>query len=216
VFRSVGDVYAVRASEPNLLDEDTPIDLDPWAPQWMRDRVEADLLVAGRLGSPLAIAVLRYAEVFAPDSGSQLWDYVQSRVCLRPLGFDPMINVLSIDDAVTAAVLAARSREVGIFNIPGLDTLPLSRMIARAGRLGIPVPGPLLAPLYRLRTRAVGFEFRYDLNLRRFHFGGVLEGTRARERLGYVPTWSALAEAGPQDRPGSVREPSAPASSHGA
>jgi hypothetical protein len=26
------------------------------------------------------------------------------------------------------------------------------------------------------------------MNLRRFHFGGVLDGRKARERLGYVPT----------------------------
>jgi hypothetical protein len=74
-----------------------------------------------------------------------------------------------------------------VFNIPGFDTLPLSRLIARAGRRDIPVPGPLLAPLYRLRTRTVGTEFRYDLNTRRFHFGGILDGSRARAALGYEP-----------------------------
>ena len=32
-----------------------------------------------------------------------------------------------------------------------------------------------------------GFDFRYDANLRRFHFGGVLDGSRARDLLGYTP-----------------------------
>jgi hypothetical protein len=75
-----------------------------------------------------------------------------------------------------------------VFNIPGADTLPLSRMIARAGRRDVPLPGPLLAPLYQLRTQLVGFTFRYDLNMRRFHFGGILDGERARGVLGYVPS----------------------------
>ncbi|HEU0035797.1 MAG TPA: NAD-dependent epimerase/dehydratase family protein [Kofleriaceae bacterium] len=189
VYRGVGDVYAVRETEPNLLDEDAPFELDPSLPQWIRDRVEADLTTCAHLGSArLSIAILRCAEVLAAGTGSQLWDYLQSRVCLRPLGFDPMINVLSIEDQITAIVLALRSDAKGAFNIPGADTLPLSRIIALAGRLEIPVPGPLLAPLYHLRTRTVGLEFRYDLNLRRFHFGGMLEGSRARERLGYVPS----------------------------
>lgn len=52
------------------------------------------------------------------------------------------------------------------------------------------MPGPLLAPLYRLRARVVGFDFRYDVNMRRFHFGGMLDGRRARERLGYQPSHS--------------------------
>lgn len=188
VFRSSGAVYAVRAREPNLLDEDTALELDPGAPQWVRDRVEADLTVCARLGEPGPdIVVLRCAEILAPGTGSQLWDYLQSRVCLRPMGFDPMINLLSLDDAVAAIRGALTTRVRGVYNIRGADTLPLSRIAGRWRRHDVPVPGPLLAPLYRWRTRVVGFEFRYDLNLRRFHFGGILDGRRAQRVLGYVP-----------------------------
>jgi UDP-glucose 4-epimerase len=187
VYRSFAEIYALEHATSDLLDEDAPLDFDPASPQWLRDRVEADLTVCSHLGGPLHVAVLRCAEILAPDVGSQLWDYLSSRVCLRPLGFDPMLNVLSIDDAVVAFGLALRSPEAGVFNIPGADTLPLSRAIAESIRFDVPVPGPLLAPLYGLRRRIAGFEFRYDLNLKKFHFGGVLDGGRARARLGYVP-----------------------------
>jgi UDP-glucose 4-epimerase len=189
VFRSGAEVYAVRHSAPDLLDEDQPLELDPRAPASVRDHVEADLTACARMGTGrVAITVLRLAEVLVPSQGSQLWDYLESRVCLRPLGFDPMVNVLSLDDATAAVRLALRARDGGVFNIPGADTLPLSRIAARWGRIDLPVPGPLLAPLYRLRTRVVGLDFRYDLNARRFHFGGMLDGRRARERLGYRPS----------------------------
>lgn len=188
VLRSGGEVYAIRSDEPNLLDEDRPLVFDTGAPQWLRDRVEADLTTCAQAGSSdMTVAVLRCAEILARGTGSQLWDYLGSRVCLRPLGFDPMINVLSIDDAVDAVVAALGCDARGPFNIPGYDTLPLSRLIALAGRWDVPVPGPLLAPLYHLRTRTVGFEFRYDLNLRRFHVGSLLDGSRARRVLGYQP-----------------------------
>jgi len=163
------------------------LDFEPSSPQWVRDRVEADLTVCAHLGSPLSIAVLRCAEILAPASGSQLWDYLSSRVCLRPLGFDPMLNVLSPEDAATAVIAALHSRGAGAFNIPGLDTLPLSRAIAESLRTDIPIPGPLMAPLYGLRRRLAGFDFRYDMNVRRFHFGGVVDGTHARDALGYRP-----------------------------
>jgi UDP-glucose 4-epimerase len=210
VYRSAAEVYAIRSSEPNLLDEDAPLEFDPAATQWVRDRVEADLSVSARMGmsSRLSIAVLRCAEVLAAHSGSQLWDYLQSRVCFRPLGFDPMINVLSIEDAVAAVRLALGARDDGIFNIPGADTLPLSALIGLAGRIDIPVPGRLLAPLYRLRTWSVGFEFRYDLNFRRFHFGGIVDGARAATVLGYRPRhpvrWNRSAPAQPRSR---LRQP---------
>jgi UDP-glucose 4-epimerase len=197
VLRSGGEVYALRADEPNLLDEDHPLAFEAGAPQWLRDRVEADLLTCAQIGSAgLAIAVLRCAEILAAGTGSQLWDYLGSRICLRPLGFDPMINVLSVDDALDAMTCALISDARGVFNIPGFDTLPLSSLIALAGRRDVPVPGPLLAPLYRLRSRTVGFEFRYDLNARRFHTGGILDGARARTALGYQPRHS-IAAPGP-------------------
>lgn len=188
VLRSGGEVYAIRSDEPNLIDEDHPLAFEPDAPQWLRDRVEADVTTCAQIGTAaMAIAVLRCAEIFAHGTGSQLWDYLGSRVCLRPLGFDPMINLLAIEDALDAITRALASDVRGVFNIPGFDTLPLSRLIADAGRHDVPVPGPLLAPLYRLRRRTVGFEFRYDLNLRRFHLGGILDGARARAALGYQP-----------------------------
>ena len=187
VYRSFAEIYAVHQAASNVLDEEAPLDFAPSSPQWLRDRVEADLTVCAHLGGPLQIAVLRCAEVFAPDTGSQLWDYLQSRICLRPLGFDPMVNVLSLDDAVAAFAAAMHGSATGVFNIPGCDTLPLSSAIAESRRADVPVPGPLLAPLYGLRHSTTGFDFRYDMNLQRFHFGGVLDGTRARVALGYVP-----------------------------
>lgn len=174
VVRSSSDVYARTTIEPNLLDEDAPLDYE---------RAAADLTACSYLAR-LPLVVLRCAEVLAP--GGQLWDYLQSRVCLRPLGYDPMLNVLSVEDQLDALAAAIDSDVRGVLNIPGADTLPLSRMIASAGRRDIPLPGPLLAPAYQLRTRLVGFEFRYDLNMRRFHFGGILDGTRAQHQLGYL------------------------------
>ena len=188
IHRSCAEVYAVRADQPTLIDEHHPLDFSPAAPQWLRDRIEADLTVCSAAGlSPLRITVLRCAECLAPGTGSQLYDYLQSRVCFQPLGYDPMLNLLSLPDLARAVRCAARARQPGIFNIPGKDTLPLSAAIDRWGRTGVPVPALLLDPLYRLRTRALGSEFRYDLNSWRFHYSGVLDGRRAREVLGYVP-----------------------------
>lgn len=189
VYRSFGDVYRLDAEQPVLLGEDAPLEFSPAAPQWVRDRVEADVGVCTRVAqSRLRLVVLRFAEILAPGTGSQLRDYLRSRVCLRPLGFDPMLNLLSLEDAVAAMRCALAGTAPGVFNVPGADTLPLSRVAQRWGRLDLGVPGPLLSTLYRARASTLGMEFRYDVNFRRFHFSGVLDGTRARELLGYVPT----------------------------
>lgn len=191
VYRSDGSVYRRRADSPDVLREDHPLELSGSAPWWVRDRVEADVTVCTRMGlSRTHIAVLRMSEVVAPRMGSQLLDYLSSRVCLRALGFDPMLNLLSLDDAARALALALDTDAQGVFNVPGADTLPLSRVIQRWGRRDVGIPGPLLGPLYRLRSAVRGTDFRYDLNRWRFHVNGVLDGARAATELGYRPAVS--------------------------
>ena len=188
VLRSAAEVYLVKPSLPNLITEDHHLNMSGSAPQWVRDRVEADITACTRMGlSKLEIVVLRMAEALAPGTGSQLFDYLESRVCLRPAGFDPMVNVLTIEDSVAAIQKAIHHHAQGVFNIPGADTLPLSAVIRAWGRLGVPLPEVVLGSAYRWRTRFTGHDFLYGMNRRRFHFTGVLDGTRAREVLSFVP-----------------------------
>lgn len=200
VLRSHAEVYRVQAEAPDVLRETHPLELRPGAPQWIRDRVEADLEACARMGlSALRVNVLRCAEILAPEVGSQLWDYLRSRVAFVPVGYDPMLNLLTLEDAARALALALRVRGMGVYNIPGYDTLPLSAVIRRMGRVPIPVPGGLLEPLYRWRRAVLGTDFRYDLNAWRFHYSGVLDGRRAQEKLGFVPeqgiAWARAASA---------------------
>lgn len=188
VFRSHAEIYRIRPELPDVLGEESPVELSVTAPQWLRDRAEADLTTCARIGSGhLSIAVLRMAECLAPDVGSQLYDYLSSRVCLRPLGFDPMLNLLSLADAARALTLAALSDAQGVFNIPGADTLPLSVLIRKWGCRDVPTPGPLLSWLYALRRRFQAQDFSYRLNRWRFHYNGIPDGTRAAHHLGYRP-----------------------------
>lgn len=188
VYVGSGSVYRIDTDEPTLIDENHPLELAASAPQSVRERIEADLVVCARIGvSRLSIAVLRCAEILAPGTGGQLHDYLGSRVCLRPLGYDAMLNVLSLHDVANAARLATLSHERGVFNIPGLDTLPLTELIHRAGKLGVPLPGPALAPLYRLRALTTAFRFRYAPERQRFHFGAILDGREAKRAFDYAP-----------------------------
>ncbi|MHB8876244.1 MAG: NAD-dependent epimerase/dehydratase family protein [Myxococcaceae bacterium] len=202
VLRSGAEVYRVDARLPTLITEDHPVDLNPRALQWVRDRVEADLLACARMGlAPLEIVVLRCAEIFAAHSGSQLFDYLSPPLCLRPVGFDPMINLLSLDDGSDALFRAVRAFGTqGVINVPGADTLPLKELIRKWGRVDLPMAGPLLEPFYRVREWFTG-GFSYGINRRRFHYVAVLDGRRARELLGYRPlrpiAWPAAALAVP-------------------
>ena len=188
VLKSYAVVYKVSLDLPILVTEDHPINMAPSAPQYVRDRVEADLTACARLGLVnCEIVVLRCAEALGPGTGSQLYDFLNGPLALRPAGFDPMVNVASISDIVHALELATHGSGEGVFNIPGFDTLPLSASLHKWGRIGVPLPGSLIEPVYRLRHRMSGSQFSYGLNKRRLHFGLVLDGTRAKSELGYEP-----------------------------
>jgi UDP-glucose 4-epimerase len=188
IIRSAVEVYQVQRDLPVLIAEDHPLNMSSGSPQWVRDRVEADFTACARMGlSTVSIVVLRMAEVLAPGCGSQIFDYLQSPVCLRPIGFDPMLNLLTIEDAAAAFQKAIHSDSEGVFNIPGADSLPLTETIARWGRLSIPLTERGMFIAYRFRRRFRGGEFRYGMNRRRFHYSGVLDGRRASSILRYIP-----------------------------
>lgn len=189
VIRSAAEVYQVQNNLPVLIGEDHLLNMSRRAPQWVRDRVEADLTACTRMGlSPLQIVVLRMAEILAPGTGSQMFDYLQSPVCFRPAGYDPMTNLLTLEDTAAALQRAIHHEQQGVFNIPGADTLPLTACIRKWGRVGIPSPDSLITPVYRLRNRLTGQDFRYGMNRRRFHYSCVLDGDRAARVLGYIPS----------------------------
>ena len=188
VHLSSAEVYAARRDRPDLVREDNPLNFAPSAPTWIRHIVEADLTLCSRMGmAKVSVAVLRCTEILAPGTGSQLHDYLDAPLCLRPMGFDPIINILSLHDAARALVLAAIGKHSGVFNIRGHDTLTLSDLIRLRGRTPIPLPGPFIAPFYRARGTLFHKHFRYELNHWRFHFNSVLDGSRAERLLGYTP-----------------------------
>lgn len=188
ILKSFAAVYRVGLDLPVLVTEDHPLNLAPGSPQYVRDRVEADLTACARMGlADFETVVLRCAEALGPGTGSQLYDYLDAPVAFRPAGFDPMVNVASVADMVQALEKATYGSGEGVFNIPGYDTLPLTEASRKWGTTSVPLPGFAIRPAYNLRHLLTGSDFSYGLNRHRMHLGLVLDGTRARDVLGYVP-----------------------------
>jgi UDP-glucose 4-epimerase len=189
VIKSHAVVYKVGLDLPVQVEEDHPLNFDPRAPQYVRDRVEADTTACSRMGLiQCEIVVLRCAEIMAPGVGSQLFEYLDAPVVFRTMGFDPMVNLAHPADVVTALELATHGSGEGVFNVPGYDTLPLSEAARLLGTPAIPAPEWFIRPAYALRHKVVGSEFAYGIQRSQLHLGLVLDGTRAAAVLGYRPT----------------------------
>lgn len=60
------------------------------------------------------------------------------------MGFDPMIQLIHVEDVVSAIERALTPGIRGVYNVAGPSPVPLSLMFEKLGRSPIPVPEPVL------------------------------------------------------------------------
>jgi UDP-glucose 4-epimerase len=180
VLRSTALIYRLQHDDPIVITERHALDLAPTRRDWL----EADVTACQRmLNADVRISVLRLAPVIASGIGDELSDYLRLDPCYRPLGFDPMVNALSLDDATDALARAADRGPRGIFNVGGADTLPVSQLAARIGARCWPIPGMAIEPLCALR----GVAQRHYRGLSGLlHHGLVVDGRVATSAFGFV------------------------------
>jgi len=179
-------LYRLHDNDPMVVREQHPLDLSPELSFGQRDLLGADV-IAGQhmLSAAFRISVLRLAPLVAPRNTGVLADYFGREPCYRAMGFDPIINALSLEDATEALALAAEHAPRGTFNVVGADTLPLSKLAARVGTRCWPVPGALIEALCTL-TRRNRHHYR-DLRAL-LHHGLVVDGRAAFGAFGYAPS----------------------------
>jgi UDP-glucose 4-epimerase len=179
-------VYRRAPQDPALLDEDHPLALHATGSRWRKLLVEADVTAGLRVArGRLEVRVLRLAEVFAPGCDGPLSSLRGGRACATALGFDPIVELLSLEDAARAITLACTVESApGVFNVPGRDVLPLSVLLASIGLRAIPLPTSWL-PAWTARYGDP--EVCDDGALALLRHGGVLDGRRVAGALGYAP-----------------------------
>jgi UDP-glucose 4-epimerase len=115
----------------------------------LADLVAADLYAATALWRfpELTTTVLRACYTLGPSGHGTLASFVRGKRVPMVLGFDPLFQFMHEDDLAQAIALTVEKRPRGVFNVAGPQPLPLSRVIAGAGRTAVPVPEVLLKGL---------------------------------------------------------------------
>ncbi len=115
----------------------------------LADLVAADLYAATALWRfpELATSVLRLSYTLGPTGQGTLASFLRGKRVPMVLGFDPLFQFLHDDDVVEAIALAVERRPRGVFNVAGPQPLPLSRVIAEAGRTPVPLPEAVMRSL---------------------------------------------------------------------
>ncbi|MCZ6464671.1 MAG: NAD-dependent epimerase/dehydratase family protein [Proteobacteria bacterium] len=141
-------LYGPRPDNPNFLSEDHPLRGHPEAHN-VQNRVEAERLLAEWIPRhpDTEVCVLRHCWVMGPTYDDHVVRYFERPVVPMLLGYDPLLQFVHEEDLMHAFEQATLASHPGVFNIVGSGVLPLSTLLALAGKRALQLPSPLL---YRL------------------------------------------------------------------
>jgi len=193
ILGSTSLVYGARGDNPNFLTEEHPLRPDP-QDRFVQDFVEAEKHAREhvRRHPETSVQILR----FAPLLSAEVRDY-RAKLFASPfawtlMGYDPLLQALHPDDAVSAILLALDRPEVhGVFNVAPEGILPLSSIRLFFGSLGIPVPHPLAYALYEAAWLA-GVGILPGVHAHYLRYLCVVSNDKARRLLGFAPKRTTL------------------------
>ncbi|CAG0989590.1 hypothetical protein MYXO_02319 [Myxococcaceae bacterium] len=197
-------VYRLQAGNSNRLVESSELALSPDVVPEVRSWVDCDMTFRAEVGSGrLRVVLLRLPTVVASGGYVYLNPLLSGRggARPRPMGFDPVCALVADKDvarAVRAALFAERS---GVYNVAGVESVPLSVLGSWTRRPCVPVPAPMLgiaAGLLRLAGGQVQLDRISGAHLR---YGFTLDTARAERELGFRPAYRiGVATAGDGER----------------
>jgi UDP-glucose 4-epimerase len=186
VQRSFTAVYGARGQNPSFLTEEHPPRPNEgfW---WIRDKHEAEQhgLAFARRYPHMSVTLLRLAPLIGPGLFTFYTRLFAHRVVPVVMGYDPLLQLLHPDDAVTAFEAALARGRGGVFNVVPRDSASLLTVLHLAEKVTAAVPHPLAYALADLMW-AAGLGEAPGGFIDYVRFGFVADGEKARQELGFV------------------------------
>jgi UDP-glucose 4-epimerase len=203
VLLSSANVYGPRPDNPQFLTEDAPLMAAQRFPA-MRDLVEIDHLVSTFLwrARDVETVILRPVHILGSVHNAPS-NYLRLDPVPVLLGFDPMIQVIHERDVAEAIMAALAPGLRGIFNLTGPGELPLSAILRALGRRTVRIPHPIAKPLWSAAFR-LGISSYPVAEFDFIRYVCMVDGTRARDELGFRPRSSLDETLHAVDDPGDV------------
>jgi UDP-glucose 4-epimerase len=190
VVLSSANVYGPSPDNSNFLTEDAPL-MAASRFSGVRDLIEVDMLAHGFFWRhpQVETVILRPVHVVGPNIRNAPSNYLRLRHPWMLAGFDPMLQLIHVQDAARALVEALRPEPKGVYNVVGPGEVPLSAVLRELGRTPIPVPHPLA-------RSALNLLFRYRVanfpapELDHLQFLCAVDGTRWVKDVGWKSAYS--------------------------
>jgi UDP-glucose 4-epimerase len=191
VLRSFTALYGASGQNPAFLTEDRPLHPDP-SLAWARDKLEAEQHAASfaRRYPDMKVTVLRFAPLLGPRVQTFYTVMFDRRVVPVIMGYDPLLQLLHPDDALSAVEAALEKAPGRAINVAPKSPIPLVTAVHLAGKIPAPVPHPMAYMLGDLLW-AMGLVGAPGAFAHYARFGFVADGERAQRDLGFSPRYSS-------------------------
>jgi UDP-glucose 4-epimerase len=156
-----------------------------------KDIVEVESYVRGfsRRRPEVIVTTLRSAQVLHPSIPTPLRNFLVNPVVPGALGFDPRVQFLHLEDALSVFTESVAHDRWGTFNVAGPGVMLLSQICRRLGKPVVPLPPIGFAAASRRVIAMMGGEISPDLH-RLLMYGRSVDIAALREIFGYEPQYS--------------------------
>ena len=147
-------VYGAFPENPFYMNEDYPLSASRSYPE-IRDLVEVDTLASAFIWKypHIRTSVLRPVNVLGHFVHSMIGQYLRRDRIPTMMGFDPIMQFMHEEDLCEAIALSLEQGLQGVYNITGSGQVPLHTAIKETGGRAVPLPEPLIRPLFHRMFR---------------------------------------------------------------
>lgn len=193
VLKSSMAIYGASPSNPSFITEQQP----PQAGRsygTTRNLVEIEAFCNGfrRQVPEMTLTILRFSSIIGPQADTPMTRFLKQPLAPVLLGFDPLMQVIHEKDVIEALAYAIQNDVPGVFNVAAEGILPLSRLMALAAKLPIPVVHLFAywgADMLGAAGVSTGRHWPIEIDYLRYPWVGDL--AKMREDLGFVPRYTA-------------------------
>jgi UDP-glucose 4-epimerase len=192
VIRGSAGIYGAEPAAPQFFTEDMSR-LYPLRTRFQRDVGEIENLFETyrRRHPQVTCTMLRYQPSIGPAHDTQVTRYLSMPVVPTYLGFDPRLQFVHERDALDAFLAAVKNPVRGAVNVAAPGTIGLTRMLRKAGKVTVPLAGPLFPTITGFARRAGLVDFSPDFR-RLLRYGRAVDTRRLVEEVGFEPRYDAV------------------------
>ncbi len=139
VIASSSAVYPIGSDSPLVSGEAARVDSGGDSPSVAILEAEDYARDVARRGPHINVSILRLQQLVGPGIDGDLASLLRLPSVPMPIGFDPSIQLLHVDDAAEALAFACRVGLAGLYNVASSGSIHWSAAALRAGLRAVPV-----------------------------------------------------------------------------